>query len=970
MPYFHDQYGAVSYPQATDAGPGLYNAQIGAVHALASHFTLDPRPAIVTMPTGSGKTAVLMMAPFLLKTRRVLIVTPSQFVRWQIADDFRQLQTLKAATVLPNDAPQPNLLELKTRIESEEAWEALRAYDVVVSTPNCTSPGYERIPPPPADLFDLVLFDEAHHSSAETWAELIESFPNIKRILFTATPFRRDRGEISGRFVYTYPVARAYQDGIFGQIQYVPVEPDAHQAANDIAIARRTQEVFNADHAAGFDHYVMVRTDRRTRAEALADIYRDNTNLRLAVIHSGISNTRVREALDALGQGELDGLICVSMLGEGFNFPKLKIAAIHSPHRSLEVTLQFIGRFARTNAADIGSAKFIGITSEMEIEGARLFETGAVWQDIITNLAHGRVENERDIRERLDEFQRAEEQDPTLEDLSLYSLYPRSHVKVYEVPEVIDLRQIADLSSDLSVVYRNVNQAGDVLILITRDRSRPKWSAGDKIVNAEYRLFVVHFDRAHQLLFINASQSIDGIYESLANRIEPRARTLPMSLIRRVVRGIENQRIFNIGMRNIQASNTAESYRIITGPNSQAAVKPGDSRLYRQGHTYLSGENEQGRVTIGYSSGSKVWAASSRQIPELLDWCAEIGEKIRTAGDVKTNSGLDYLSAGEVVRELPPDIVYVQWNKDAFQYEPSVEVEYVNRDGVAARCHILDVELRLAAVTREEATVEFVAEGLQYRVVFSLTDDQGGDEFYTPAPRENGEVRVAKGQGSVTLVQYLNEYYLDFFTASGALLSGNELFAPSDRFEPLDRRQIDTPDWAGTNIRAEITGDAAGASVHERIREQLVASPAEIVLYDHGTGEIADFVTLQRRDDRCLIALYHCKGSETPQPGARVEDVYEVCGQAQKSVATGSLPRLQARLRARRNRTRIIKGTADDLRTLLAAAQNLRPEFEIVVVQPGISKQQLNERLLEPLGATDGHLRSAGCAPLRIIASA
>jgi hypothetical protein len=49
---------------------------------------------------------------------------------------------------------------------------------------------------------------------------------------------------------------------------------------------------------------------------------------------------------------------------------------------------------------------------------------------------------------------------------------------------------------------------------------------------------------------------------------------------------------------------------------------------------------------------------------------------------------------------------------------------------------------------------------------------------------------------------------------------------------------------------------------------------------------------------------------------------------------------------------------------------NLRPEFEIVVVQPGISKQQLNERLLEPLGATDGHLRSAGCAPLRIIASA
>ena len=970
MPYFDDQYGALSYPQATPTAAGLYNAQVGAIHALASHFTLDPRPAIVTMPTGSGKTAVLMMAPFVLRSTRVLVITPSQFVRWQIADDLRQLQTLKAATVLSNDTPSPSLLELKTRIESQEAWDALRAYDVVVSTPNCTSPGYERVPPPPADLFDLVLFDEAHHSSAQTWSELIESFPNVKRVLFTATPFRRDRGEIPGRFVYTYPVARAYQDGIFGQLHYVPVAPGASQTANDIAIATRAQEVLTTDRAAGFEHYVMVRTDRRTRAEALDEIYRDNTNLRLAVIHSGISNTRVREALTALAGGELDGLICVSMLGEGFNFPKLKIAAIHSPHRSLEVTLQFIGRFARTNAADIGPAKFIGITSEMEIEGARLFETGAVWQDIITNLAHGRVENEREIRERLDEFQQPEEQDPTLEDLSLYSLYPRSHVKVYDVPEPLDFRQIEDLDSDLPVVYRSVNQTGDVLILITRERSRPKWSAGDKVVNAQYQLFVVHFDRAHNLLFINASQSIDGVYESLANRIEPRSRTLPMSLIRRVVRGIENQRIFNIGMRNIQASNTAESYRIITGPNSQAAVKPGDSRLYRQGHTYLSGENEEGRVTIGYSSGSKVWAASSRQIPELLDWCAEIGEKIRTGGDVITNSGLDYLSAGEVVRELPQGIVLVQWNKDAFQYEPPVEVEYVNGNGVAVRCHILDLEVRLHSVTREEATVEFIAEGLRYGVAFSLSDDEGGDEFYAAAPRENGQVRVAKGQGSVSLVQYLNEYYLDFFTAGGALLSGNELFAPSDRFEPLDRRQIDTPDWTGTNIQAEVVGGARGGSVHERMHTQLEASAAEIVLYDHGTGEIADFVTLQRRNDRCLIALYHCKGSATPQPGARVEDIYEVCGQAQKSVATASLPRLQARLRSRQNRTQILKGTANDLRVLLAAAQNLRPEFEIVVVQPGISKQQLNDRLLEPLGATDGHLRSAGCAPLRIIASA
>ena len=49
------------------------------------------------------------------------------------------------------------------------------------------------------------------------------------------------------------------------------------------------------------------------------------------------------------------------MLGEGFDFPNLKIAAIHSPHKSLVSTLQFIGRFARTNAENIGTAKFIAM---------------------------------------------------------------------------------------------------------------------------------------------------------------------------------------------------------------------------------------------------------------------------------------------------------------------------------------------------------------------------------------------------------------------------------------------------------------------------------------------------------------------------------------------------------------------------------------------------------------------------------
>ncbi|WP_235819678.1 hypothetical protein [Caldifermentibacillus hisashii] len=36
------------------------------------------------------------------------------------------------------------------------------------------------------------------------------------------------------------------------------------------------------------------------------------------------------------------------MFGEGIDIPNLKIAAIHDKYKSLPITLQFIGRFART----------------------------------------------------------------------------------------------------------------------------------------------------------------------------------------------------------------------------------------------------------------------------------------------------------------------------------------------------------------------------------------------------------------------------------------------------------------------------------------------------------------------------------------------------------------------------------------------------------------------------------------------
>lgn len=144
--------------------------------------------------------------------------------------------------------------------------------------------------------------------------------------LFTATLLWLDRKEIVGEIIYNYPLSLAYADGIFGEIKYVPVQCN-YGENKDILIAKKAEEVLLSDREAGLEHFLMVRTDSKKNAESLEQLYQENTELKLRRIDSSMNNSIVKDAIKELRNGTLDGIICVDMLGEGFDFPNLKIAS-------------------------------------------------------------------------------------------------------------------------------------------------------------------------------------------------------------------------------------------------------------------------------------------------------------------------------------------------------------------------------------------------------------------------------------------------------------------------------------------------------------------------------------------------------------------------------------------------------------------------------------------------------------------
>jgi hypothetical protein len=167
------------------------------------------------------------------------------------------------------------------------------------------------------------------------------------------------------------------------------------------------------------------------------------------------------------------------------------------------------------------------------------------------------------------------------------------------------------------------------------------------------------------------------------------------------------------------------------------------------------------------------------------------------------------------------------------------------------------------------------------------------------------------------------------------------------------------------------------------VLDGLNASDAVVIFDDDGSGEMADIVAIYEDADCIKFTLYHCKFSSESTPGCRVKDVYEVACQAQKSVKWASsaseaiehLERRERRRQLRGSQTRFERGGVSDLRRLQTALKSKSPSWEVVLVQPGLSRQKViadtagPRAILRVLGATQAYLSETFDMQLKVVVS-
>lgn len=399
-----------------DENDSLREPQIQGYYHVYDHFIIKNKSshAVIVLPTGVGKTGLMALLPYNISNGRVLVIAPQIVIKDTVIDalnpDLPDNFWLKR-NVFSSPKDLPTLIEFagnKTSIE------VLEAANIVVVNAQKLQSRLNSSPLNflPDDFFDMIIIDEAHHSTARTWVETTQYFSKAKVIKVTGTPFRTDGIDISGELVYKYKLSQAMANEYVKSLEnltYIPDElfltidkdesktytveeifkselKDEDWVKRSVAysidcsgkIVDRSLELLNnklkGDNPV--PHKIIAVACSIEHAKQIKQLY-ENRGYETAILHSDLTEHEKDVAKNDIKNNRVKVVVNVSMLGEGYDHPYLSVAAIFRPFKHALPYAQFIGRILRSipkseakraddNIGQIVSHKHLGLNKLWE----------------------------------------------------------------------------------------------------------------------------------------------------------------------------------------------------------------------------------------------------------------------------------------------------------------------------------------------------------------------------------------------------------------------------------------------------------------------------------------------------------------------------------------------------------------------------------------------------------------------------
>lgn len=947
---------------------GLRLPQLGALHSILGYWTTDnQKPATVVLPTGTGKTETMLALLVAAQIESLLVVVPSDVLRSQLSKKFETFGVLKKSGVIGNDAHRPVVGQLRQAFESvDEANAFCSKCNVIITTPDALYASSDNIWKEILHNFSHLFIDEAHHVEAKTWDKLRSQFENKNVLQFTATPFREDGKRVAGQIIYSFPLHKAQKLGYFSKINYIPVtnfdEPD-------IAIAKEAIAQLRKDLAQGYQHILMARVKRKGRVQDILQIYNDlASDLNPVILHSSLDAQTRKLALEEIRNNRSRIIICVNMLGEGFDLPNLKIAAIHDAHKSLCVTLQFIGRFTRVSNLKIGNASIVTSKPEGVYDEnlRKLYSEDPDWNFVIQDLSETSISKEKEANEFDDEFGILPEEISIKSiDLKMSTVIYRTHCDAWNPEAIYDYIPVEQLFTNPIAV----NEKDKVVWFIVENRLQVGWGTIETIKDIRYDFFALYWDEENKLLYINSS-STDSIFSELAKKVcGEDVELINGEVIYRSMARIDRLVPSNIGVLDIR--NRSRRFSLHVGADVIEGFPLAEAQTKTKTNIFANGFENGYRVSIGASLKGRIWSyriASS--LIEWVEWCNHIGQKV-TDSEINTDLVMGGFIRPIEIESRPPYVALgIDWPWEVYSNcSDETRLKYAGHEWP-----LIDTDLKISNFNTD-GNIQFEIKISESTIVYEILFSNKSMNF-RPV---NDEIKVITKRTELNLSDYLNSIGLIINLEQDAtIVFPGFLLKPIRSISPINSEKIIPLDWTGINLRKESQGQNRDSdSIQYKVTEFIKSlSDWDLIINDDGSGEIADIVALKIDKGELLIHISHCKFSAEDTPGARIEDLYEVCGQAQKSVIWRRNLDVFFKNLIRRERNRgknsqngLIVGDRNLLLNFQEKSRYLVPNLTISIAQPGLSKNRVSSKQLELLAATEVYIHEVAKAKFIIFSS-
>jgi len=957
------------YKKDIDGNPGLRTPQIGALHALEAHWCVSEREAVVVLPTGTGKTETMLSSMVSNKIKKLLVIVPGDALRGQLSGKFSNLGILPKFGIVTEECENPIVGIMKHGFTADaDIDEYFKKVNVVVATMHVMAACKPEIRFHIGQQVTHLFIDEAHHTPAETWKKFKEQLSHCRIVQFTATPFRNDGKRLDGKIVFNFPLRLAQEQGYFKPIKFLPISEYDRNLADE-KIAELAVATLMEDLNDGFDHILMVRVNSIERAEDIMKYYEKYPKLEPVLVHSQIKpESKLKELVGAVIAKKHRIVICVDMLGEGFDLPELKIAAFHDTKKSLAITLQLAGRFTRVRS-DLGDAKFIANVAEPEVteDLENLYFRDSDWNQLLPDLAFNMNLEQEDFRAFLEGFKGFPDKFPIQAIRHpLSTIIYKAKGKTWK-PALY--KKGLNKEETYEHLYSDYNQPEEILLIIVGFKSYVKWAKVEDFTSVNFDVIIAHFDTESQLLFIHASNT-NSYYEKLAQAILPDSTLLKGEDMFRVFSGVNRLRLHNLGLR--EPMGRARNYIMRVGSDIGTTLKQADIKNATKSNIFGAGFVNGQRYNIGCSANGRIWSMRSNHIPVWIKWCKKVAMKV-------TDEGID---PSEVLRgtlipverlTFPDSVVFsIEWPDFIYrELIGSAEIRFANNESYP----LCDCDLVMVSSSTQQ-------------LLFNL-ETPGGNHLIKLVLYADGEVLKYRfecansikidGADESSFSEFLHRHPPLVYFTDGSFMEGNlytEILQVNPRFL-MDN--ITALDWSKTDIRKESqTYLKERSSIQFAIIEMLKSEAKyEVIIDDDDKGEVADIVAFSiDKANRVLnVDLFHCKFSIDGKSGSRIDNFYAVCSQAQKSIKWMENTDLMFRQLLRRSEKRMRTKKVDrfelgdlDMLDILRRRAKKELKLKIFIVQPGFSVRKYDEKgdISSLLAALESYLKETWDAPLKV----